>query len=324
MTAKSVDKPLISIIIPVYMAEEIVDELIKRVCQEAEKATPYFELILVEDGSPDDSWSRIVPHCHSNKKIKGIKLSRNFGQHNAVKAGVEQSRGDWIVVMDCDLQDDPRYISAMYKKALEGFDIIFALKKGRKHSIFKNLSSYAFHWVFNKLTNTHKIDPNLSGYTIFSRKVADKFRQFHESNKAYISVLQWLGFKYTTIEVEHQERLKGTSSYTFSKLVEHAITGLTANSEKLLHLSIYTGFSFFLFALLAVCYLALRYFLIGAQPGWTSIIALLLLCTAFILTFLGILGIYIGKIIQQVQSRPLYVIDEILSSSSEEKYDSPV
>ncbi|MCB0332933.1 MAG: glycosyltransferase family 2 protein [Bdellovibrionales bacterium] len=317
----TLDQPLISVVSPVYRAEKIVGELISRITQSVAQLTDSFEIVLVEDGSPDNSWGEIEKHAKENPHVRAVRLSRNFGQHNAVRAGVELARGSYVVIMDCDLQDDPEYIQELFAAIQSGVDIVFTRKKERKHSRKKNLVSYLFHWVFNLLTDTHQIDPNLSGYAMMTRKAALAFRRFREPNKAYISILQWIGLPHTTIEVEHRERFEGTSSYTFRTLLHHGITGLTANSDKLLWVSIYLGFFFFFFSLVMTGFIVGLYFTVGAQPGWTSIIAAMLLCTGLILVCLGIVGLYIGKIFELTKDRPLFLVDRIVTCEGEEKED---
>lgn len=311
-------QPVISVVSPVYRAEKIVGELVARITDSVKQLTDSFEIILVEDGSPDNSWSEIEKQAKSNPHVRGVKLARNFGQHNAVRAGVELSQGAYVVVMDCDLQDDPVYIRELYEKIQSDVDIVFTRKKERRHSRKKNFVSYLFHWVFNLLTDTHQIDPNLSGYAIMSRKAARAFSHFREPNKAYISILQWIGLPHATIEVDHRERFEGTSSYTFRTLFHHAITGLTANSDKLLWVSIYLGFFFFFFSLVMTALIIGFYFTVGAQAGWTSIIAAMLLCTGLILVCLGIVGLYIGKIFELSKARPLFLVDRIVTQEGEE------
>lgn len=308
--------PVLSIVSPVYHAYEIVDELVKRIRAACRPITLDFEIILVEDGSTDDSWGAIVRNAAQFPEVQGFRLSRNFGQHNAIRAGIEQSRGEYVVIMDCDLQDDPNYIPSLFSRIKEGFDIVYTVKRQREHPKSKNIISFAFHRVFNVLSSTSKIDPQRSGYVMVSRRAASCFSKFTESNKAYLTILQWLDLPSTTIEVDHKARFQGKSSYTLQKLFRQAINGIVANSDKLLYATLLSGVSLIAASFLTAGWLIVLYFLHGAQPGWTSMIVALLLCTGIILSFLGTLAIYIAKILEQVYQRPLYLISEKVSGGT--------
>ena len=140
---------LISVISPVYKAEQIVPELVKRIIEGVSVFTDSYEIILIEDCGPDNSWQKIEEECSSNPKVKGIRFSRNFGQHYAITAGLEHAKGDYVVVMDCDLQDNPKYIKEMYDDAVAGADIVFTYKEKRKHSFFKNITARMFYSLYN-------------------------------------------------------------------------------------------------------------------------------------------------------------------------------
>jgi len=307
--------PLISIVSPVYRAENIVDKLVERITNEVSKVTDEFEVILVEDGSPDNSWGKIKENCERDHRIKGIKLSRNFGQHFAITAGIEQCKGDYVVVMDCDLQDDPVYIPTMYQKALEGFDIVYTVKKSRRHSIWKNFTANIYNKIFNYLVENKnwKTNSNVGSYSMLNRKVVNAFNTFNDFQRHYLMVLRWLGFNCTYLEIEHNERYEGKSSYNFSKLVLHAISGITSQSDKLLRLNVALGLILSMLSFLSIILIIILYFTIGFKSGWTSMIVVILFSTGIILTSIGISGIYIGKTFEQTKNRPRYLIDQFLN-----------
>jgi dolichol-phosphate mannosyltransferase len=308
-------KPIISIVSPVYGAESVVDELVKRIIEEAVKITDNFEVILVEDGSPDNCWQKIKENCFKDKRVKGVKLSRNFGQHFAITAGIDMSAGDYVVVMDCDLQDDPKYIHEMYKKVKEGFDIVYTVKESRKHSFFKNSTAILFNTVFNYLTENKSIksDKNVGAYSMMSRKVAEAFKLYNDYNRHYLMVLRWLGFNSCFISIEHKERFAGKSSYNFSKLLAHALDGITSQSDKLLKMFIKLGIFISAISFLSILTIVFMYFSRGFMSGWTSIIITILFSTGIILTGIGVLGIYLGKTFEQTKNRPKYLVDEKLN-----------
>ncbi len=307
--------PLISVVSPVYGAQNIIDELIKRITEEVSKITPDFEIVLVEDGSPDNSWKKIVENCNRDTRVKGIKLSRNFGQHFAITAGLENARGEYVVVMDCDLQDDPAYIATLYNKTLEGYDIVFTLKSQRKHSWWKNFSANLFSMIFNYLVDnkswkTHK---NVGTYSLLSRKVVDAFCRYNDYQRHYLMVLRWLGFNAAYVEIEHKDRFEGKSSYSFSKLIVHALNGITSQSDKLLRLNVSIGIFLSMASFLSILVIVGLYFMHGLLSGWASLIVVILFSTGVLLTSIGITGIYIGKTFEQTKNRPKYLIDKFLN-----------
>ena len=300
---------MISVISAVYKAEKIIDELVKRNIEILNTLDTNFEIILVEDGSPDKSWEKILENCTKDNRVKGIKLSRNFGQHYAITAGLEASKGDYVVVMDCDLQDNPVYIPELYKKAKDGFDIVYTIKQERAHSFIKNMWAYMYFRVFNYLSNNTASQPDMGGYSLLTRKAVNAFCRVKEMHRHYLLVLGLLGFSSASVEIVHQKRYEGKSSYNFSRLLKHAINGITSQSDKLLLLSVFLGFTIFLLSVSWATFLLVQYFRIGAKPGYTSMMVMLLFATGIILISIGILGIYIGKIFEQVKERPLYFID---------------
>ncbi|MDB5283631.1 MAG: hypothetical protein JWO06_2706 [Bacteroidota bacterium] len=307
--------PHISIVSPVYLAEKIVDELVKRIAESVSKITPDFEIILVEDGSPDNSWAKIEESCKAYNYVKGVKLSRNYGQHYAITAGIQEAKGDYVIVMDCDLQDDPKYIADLYNKAKEGFDVVYTIKTSREHGRSKNISAYFFYLLFNWLTDNKSVTAKgtIGAYSILSRKTVDAFNLIKDTHRNYLMVLRVIGFKSGYIEVEHQKRFEGKSSYDFSKLVTHALNGIAAESDKLLRISITIGFTIFVISFLGAIGLIIFYLVNGALPGYTSLMVMLLFSTGLIMMSIGITGMYIGKIFDQVKGRPLYLIDEKLN-----------
>lgn len=306
--------PEISIVIPVYGAEKIVDELLKRLHKSLLEITNDYEIILVDDRSPDNGWAKMVEGAKKDKRVKLIRLSRNFGQHYALSAGIEKSTGNYVITMDCDLQDNPDYIGELYSKAREGFGIVYTSKKRTGHGWFKNLFANAYFKIYNWLSdNSHKATKDVGSYLIMERKVADAFISVKDYHRHYLLILKWLGFSSTYISIEHSKRFEGKSSYNFSKLVTHALNGITSQSVKLLHLSITIGFIIFLISIGLGLIIILSYFLRGYQQGWTSLFVLLLFSTGLILMSIGISGIYIGKTFEQSKNRPLFIIDETMN-----------
>ena len=307
--------PALSVVSPVYKAEKIVPELVKRIAEACAQITPDFEIVLVEDGSPDNSWCAIENECAEHPYVKGVKLSRNFGQHYAITAGLSIAKGDYAAVMDCDLQDNPKYLAELYEKAKEGNDVVLTYKTRRQHSVFKNITAPIFFAIFNFLIDNKELDAskNVGSYSMLSRKAVDAFLAMTEYHRHYLMVLRTIGFKKTYVEVEHDKRFEGKSSYTFSKLLGHALDGITSQSDKLLRVSAAAGFGLCVLSLLWAAYIVFQYFHTGLLNGYASIMGFQLLSTGVILIFLGVTGLYIGKIFTQVKQRPLYIVDKTIN-----------
>ena len=184
----------ISIVSPVYRAEKMVHMLVERIVKSVSTITEDYEIILVNDASPDASWQMIEQKCAIDKRVKGVNLSRNFGQHYAITAGLNYAKGEWVVVMDCDLQDRPEEIPALYNKAQEGYDSVFAQRVQREDTWLKRLSSKAFYAVFGYLTDT-KQDPSVANYGIYSHGVIQSILQMGDHFRYFPTMVQWVGFK---------------------------------------------------------------------------------------------------------------------------------
>lgn len=303
----------ISVISPVYQAEHIIDELCNRLLSTLNSITEKFEIILVEDGSKDNSWEKIEELCNKYKKITGIKLSRNFGQHNAISAGLKNAKGKWIIVMDCDLQDDPFEIPRLFKKAKEGFDIVLAQRKIRMDSRFKKISSKWFYKFYSYFTDTEQ-DDTVANFGIYNSEVIRSVNEIGDYERVFPTLIQWVGFKKTTLEVNHNERYQGKSSYSFFKLLSLAFRMVISFSNKPLKIALIIG----LLISLASFSLGLFYLFKAisgeiTQPGYASIIISIWFLGGTILFFIGILGLYIGKVFEKVKNRPNYIIEQKLN-----------
>ena len=305
--------PLLSIVSPVYKAERIVPELVRRIVESVRTVTEDYEIVLVCDGSPDNSWLAIKDECSKNEKVKGINLSRNFGQHYAITAGMRYAKGEWIVLMDCDLQDPPEEIPRLYSKALEGYDIVQSRRVHRKDGFFKRLSSIAFHLVFDWFSGM-KTDNTISNLGVYSRKVIDAFNEMQETSRSFGTLLSYVGFRRCTIDVEHSERFEGKSSYSFDKLMKLMFDITISNSNKPLRIITGIGFLFSLLSFLLALYNVLAYFLgINNLQGFTTTVFSIWFMGGVLMMVLGVLGLYIGKIFNQVKQRPLFIVDELVN-----------
>ena len=222
--------PHLSIVSPVYRAEKILPVLVQRITQAVSAITTDFEIVLVDDRSPDNSWAVIETLARDNPQIKAIRLSRNFGQHYAITAGLDHAKGEWIVVMDCDLQDRPEEIPVLYQKALEGFDIVLARRAVRKDKFAKRLFSKYFYKVLSYLSGSEQ-DASVANFGIYNRKVTDAIRQMRESIRYFPTMVQWVGFRAAKIEVQHDERFEGETSSNLRKLMRLASDIILAFSD---------------------------------------------------------------------------------------------
>ena len=301
---------LMTVISPVYNAEKIVNELIRRIQESLSDITVDYEIILVEDGSKDGSWDKIVEQHKMDCRVKGIKLSRNFGQHHAITAGLDKSKGDWVVVMDCDLQDQPEEIPRLYAEALKGYDIVFAKRENRNDSFFKIIYSRIFYRLFTWLSGVPQ-DGSIANFGIYSSKAIQSVNELREPMRSFSVMIKWVGFNSSSIFVEHAKRYEGRSTYSFKKLIKLALDISIAFSDKLLHLTIKLGawisFGSFLFGLITLY----RYFNGSiTEPGYTSLIVSLWFLSGLIIFILGVIGLYLSKVFEGIKQRPLYIIKE--------------
>jgi len=299
----------LSVVIPVYKAEACMHELQQRLLASIEPLTSDFEVLFIEDCGGDESWELICNIAQTDPRFKGIQFSRNFGQHYGITAGLDHCNGDWVVVMDCDLQDAPEEIPNLYHKAQEGFDVVLAQRINRKDKTKKQFSSIIFYRLFNYLTDMN-YDPSVGNFRIMSAKVVNNCRRMREGLRFLPGMVEWMGFSSAKIEVEHGTRFAGSSTYTFRKLLKLGTDTIIAYSDKPLRMSIKLGFtiaalSFFFGAALLI------YAILYNIPilGWSSLIISLYFLGGIIIANLGIIGIYLGKTFDETKKRPLYIIN---------------
>jgi dolichol-phosphate mannosyltransferase len=274
----------------------------------------------VFDCSPDDGWYRILDQCTADKRVKGIRLSRNFGQHSAITAGLASARGDWVVVMDCDLQDQPEEIYRLHEHALGGdFDVVFGQRKVRKDSWLKKFLSKAFYRVFSYMTNTAQ-DPRIANFGIYRRPVITAILSMGDYVRYFPTMAQWVGFRRDVLEVKHSERAAGKSNYNLSRLFRLAFDTILVFSDKPLRLAVQFGMTICLLTLLVSIVYLVRYTLGQITvTGFTSLILSIWFLSGIIVFLLGVVGLYLGKTFDQTKSRPVYIVaaTENLDDTSE-------
>lgn len=289
----------------------MVDELVRRIKASLEPITSNYEIILVDDRGPDNSWGRIEAQAALDARVRGVRLSRNFGQHRAITAGLDFSRGEWVVVMDCDLQDQPEEIPKLLAYAQQQpAEIVFARRAERQDTFFKRFFSRAFYGVLSYLTDT-KQDPAIANFGIYHRKAINAVESLRESIRYFPTMVRWVGFRTGAVDVVHAERAEGTSSYNFRRLINLALDIILAYSDKPLRLTVKLGLLVSAASFLMVLVTFVR-FLTGniLVLGYTSLIISIWFFSGLMLSVLGMVGLYIGKTFEQVKNRPIYLVDQ--------------
>jgi dolichol-phosphate mannosyltransferase len=301
----------LSVVIPVYNESSLIDELVKRVKTNVNLITEDYEIIIVDDGSQDNTWQAIEIEANKDKRLKGIKFSRNFGHHYAITAGLHNSIGEWVVVMDGDLQDRPEVIPKLYKKAQEGFDVVFVSRQNRPENLYYLIAQKMFYFILRTLSGMN-FDSRQANFSIINKKVVKAFNKFSENARFYGSTIKWLGFKSTYIVADHGIRHSGKTSYSLKKRLKLAFDIILSFSERPLKFAIGLGIIISISSLFMGLWIFYGSVNWGySVSGWASIIIAISLSTGIILIILGILGIYIGQIFKQVKQRPLFVIEDI-------------
>lgn len=301
--------PIISVVIPVYNEEENLPELYRRletVLEEDLQVT--YEIIFVDDGSKDSSWA-IVERLHNeNKNTKGVKFSRNFGHHIAITAGIDHAHGDFVVLMDGDLQDPPEEIPKLYEKSKDGYDIVYAIRKIRKDPVLKKISSKCFYMLFKVLANV-EIDPNTGIFRIISRQAVDAFNRCREKSRFITGLMSWTGFSHIGVETKRDARHAGKTKYSLYKSTILALHSITAFSYFPLRIATYVGSFVALLSFITGIFMLVKKLFFGFPIlGYASLIVAITFIGGIQLLIIGIIGEYIGRIYTEVQNRPMYVI----------------
>ncbi|TGE25614.1 glycosyltransferase [Hymenobacter aquaticus] len=301
-------RPLFSVVSPVYRAEHLLAELVQRLHTALAPLTDSYEIILVDDSSPDGSWRRIQELAARDARIRGLRLSRNFGQHHAITAGLDVAQGEWVVVMDCDLQDRPEEIPALYQRARQGYDVVLASRTARQDGWLKTRLSRGFYALLSYLTGTRQ-DAQVANFGLYHHRAIAAVGQLRESIRYFPTMIRWVGFRQTTVAVQHApEGRPGT--YSFARRLQLATDVILASSDKPLRLLAYLGLLLSGGAFLLGLVTLIRY-AVGqiTVPGYTSLLLAISFFSGLILLALGTVGLYVGKIFESVRHRPLYIVE---------------
>lgn len=302
----------ISILIPVFNDQEVLDELNSRLVSILSTISDSFEIVLVDDGSTDDSWGKIEELKKQNDNILGVKLMRNFGQQNAIAAGLDYVSGDIVVIMDSDLQDKPEDIPKLIE-VMKQSDASMVIAKwiSRKDSFIKKFYSKLFFTVSKKITKiSHQ--PGLGVFRAIRKEVVEELKKYNEKTSTTLSLLYWIGVDYVTVDLKRDERYAGKSGYTLKKMLKLTLDRIFSFSMFPIRASIYTGLVISAMSFILGVIFIFRYFFGSVAPGWTSIIVLILFLFGVNFIFMGIIGEYLGRIFLESKQRPKYIIKRVL------------
>ena len=304
----------LSIVSPVYGCRGCLEDLVDRIAVALAPRHQSFEIILVDDASPDDAWSRIHELATSRPWLRGIRLARNFGQHYAIAAGIEHARGSIVVVMDCDLQDVPEEIPKLVDALGNGVEVAFAQRQHRHDGWSKRLGSWAFFRMLSWLTGVRQ-DNTTANFGAYSRKAINIINAMPERERCFPLMVKWAGFHRVAIPVAHAARATGKSSYSLRRLLNLATGIILSYSDKPLRLVVRLGLTTSLVAFFIAALSVLRYLRGDIQvAGFTSILASIWLLGGMIIFCTGILGLYLGRLFVDAKGRPYYIIVEQIGS----------
>jgi dolichol-phosphate mannosyltransferase len=303
--------PALSVVSPIYGAERCLDELHRRLTETLLGMGIDYELVFVNDGSPDRSGEVLAAIVARDPRVLVLNLSRNFGQHAAILAGLEHASGELVVVMDCDLQESPEDIPRLVAKSAEGWDVVFARRRSSRRSWFKRTSSRLWFFLINLLSDL-PITPGIGTFSLLSRQVVDELVRMPNRQSHYIHLVRWMGFRQGYIDIDHGSRFDGgRSAYSLGSLMRLALIGVVAHSTRLLTLSVYLGFAFVLLSIVQFGYVIhLKVFHGVRVEGWTSLMAALWLVGGAVLSSLGVIGLYVARIVGDVKQQPAFIVRE--------------
>jgi dolichol-phosphate mannosyltransferase len=302
--------PELSIVVPLFNETDNLDPLILELQSVIQLTGKIAEIILVDDGSTDDSFDKVRTICAGNPHITGISLSRNFGHQVALMAGLQQAHGNIIITMDADLQHPPKVIPELLKQYEYGYDIVNTRRiDGKETGAFKKATSRYFYRIINRMAQVN-IPEGSSDFRLMSRKALDAFLQFGERDRFTRGLVSWMGFRQTVVNYQCPPRYSGESKYTLRRMLHFATDGITAFSAKPLRIASYTGLLVFLAGIAYAIFAVINYFRGQNIPGWTSLLVTVLLLGGIQLLSLGIIGEYLARIFNESKSRPLYFIKD--------------
>tara|TARA_B100000989_G_C19518718_1_gene463003 strand:- start:113 stop:1045 length:933 start_codon:yes stop_codon:yes gene_type:complete len=298
------------IIIPCYNEEKNLNDLLKRIKNVLNELNTLYKIILIDDGSTDNTWSIITNFSTNDKNITGIKFSRNFGQEYALKVGFDNAEGDYIFSMDADLQDPPELLKEMLMKLIkDNLNIVYAQRSKNNEKFFKKQSSIFFYYVFNKICKI-KIPKQVSDFRLIDKKVLTQLKKINESDMFYRGLIPWTGFKSDHVTFERKNRMYGETGMTIKSMLNHALIGIFNFSTFPMKLSFFIASFMILIFLSLSIYAFYSYMTDNIIKGWTSIMMVICFFNIAIFFILGLISEYVGRIYKEVKNRPRYIIDK--------------
>lgn len=307
----------VSVVIPVYNSESSLEELVRRLKPALESRADHYELVLVDDGSQDGSWNGVCEQAENHDWIRGMKLMRNYGQHNALLAGIRAARGDVIVTMDDDLQNPPEEIPKLLDKLNEGYDVVYGTPEKQQHGLWRNLASQVTKFALQGSMGI-KTARNVSAFRVFRAHLRDAFSTYQSPYVSIDVLLTWGTTRFAAVKAKHDPRQSGVSNYTFRKLVVHALNMMTGFSTWPLKLASLIGFAFTLFGLGVLVYVLACYMIQGSPvQGFPFLASIIAIFSGAQLFALGIMGEYLARMHFRMMERPTYAIREETLSGGE-------
>jgi len=312
------ESPVYSVVVPAYNEQEVISETYTRLTNVMTGMGETYELIFVNDGSTDKTAEIIAGFCESDANVRLINFTRNFGHMPAISAGMEHARGQAIYVIDADLQDPPEIFPQMAEKWKEGYHVVYGRRTKRKgESTFKRLTAKAFYRLLRKMTSVD-LPPDTGEFRLIDRKVCDAVNRLPEKSRYIRGLMSWVGFKQVPIEYVREERFAGVTKYPLRKMIAFAMDAITSFSYKPLKLATMMGFIISLMSFAFILLVFYRFFFTDQTiAGWPSTIAVILFTQGIVLMLLGLMGEYIGRIYTELQSRPIYIVQEIIEKTEE-------
>jgi glycosyltransferase involved in cell wall biosynthesis len=300
---------MISIVLPAYSEEDNVQPLCHEIIEQLGDDSA-FEILFVDDGSRDRTFERIAELAGSDARVKGIRLSRNFGQQTALLAGLHEASGDQVIMMDADGQHPPAMIPRLIEKLEEGFDVVNTTRIDPGDARwFKRVSSRWFYRVFNALSDT-PIEPASADFRIMNRQALDAFLSIEEHDRFTRGLVSWMGFRQAYLSYQAEPRKRGKSKYSLMRMRLFALDGVTSFSSKPLRISMIIGLITILGGFVYMVYALVMYLQGHTNPGWTSLLITVLLIGGIQLFSIGILGEYLGRVFHEAKRRPHYFIEK--------------
>jgi dolichol-phosphate mannosyltransferase len=316
-----VPRPALSVVIPVYNEEQTLPELHRRLVAFFETMTTViglsYEVVFVEDGSRDRTRELLLELAERDPRYCVVLFSRNFGHQMAITAGMDQAEGDAVVIMDADLQDPPEVVAEMYRKHLEGYDVVYGVRRHRKGETWFKLATASLFYRLLRVTTGVDIPADAGDFRLLGRPVVLTMRALRERHRFVRGLVAWVGFRQTAVVYDREARFAGTTKYPFGKMLRFAIDGISSFSTFPLRLATWLGVAAGLVAVGAgIWAFIVKFFASGIVPGWTTIMILVAFAASAQLLVMGVLGEYVGRIYEEIKRRPLYVVDRIVNGKS--------